>query len=343
MTRRSKKAYAMGIAIEDTYNTYKAPTQYARYLKSGLNVEPTDEDLDICDGTPGSKYIYRKQAEIGGTTELPAWPENALEQILKLVFGSATSTIIGTGPGYRHLFTQNWDAILSASITQWIPGFSGAEEVEAFTGAVISSVEIGYDGPGPITLKVTWDCGGFDGSKSAPTRTYTTAAPFVWGNFSAKIDKTLKTDITKASLKIDRKVDKLHGATGDLKTALLPNIMTPTDWEVTGSLQFPKENRDYLMEYLSGSTSGTTLDTIIANKQLELICTGATIETTNKYLMDFKMPLVNMSKCSNDKDSDKAILYDIDYAARRYDGVDDGLGTNCILTGEVISKLTAIT
>jgi hypothetical protein len=343
MTRRSKKGYAMGMAIETAYNTYKAPTVYPRYTKSGLNVDPTDEDLDICDGVPGSKYMYRKQAEVGGTTELPAWPEGALEQILKLVFGSATSTIIGTGPGYRHVFTQDWDAILSASLTQWIPGFSGSEEVEAFTGAVISSLEIGYDGPGPITLKVTWDCGGFDAAQSAPTRSYTTAAPFVWGNFTAEIDQVLKTDVTKASLKIDRAVDKLYGATGDTKTALLPNIMTPTDWLVTGSLQFPKENRDYLMEYLSGSSSGTTLDTIIAEKELQLTCTGATIETTNKYLMDFKMPLVNMSKCSNDKDSDKAILYDIDYAARYFNGVDAGLGTNCILGGEVVSKLVSIT
>jgi hypothetical protein len=58
--------------------------------------------------------------------------------------------------------------------------------------------------------------------------------------------------------------------------------------------------------------------------------------------MDFKMPLVNMTKCEYDKDDDNTIQYDIDYAARRYEGVDAGLGTDCILTGEVVSELTSI-
>lgn len=341
MVRRSKKSYALGMAIEATYNTYKAPTTYIRYTDFGVDVTPNDEDLDICDGVPGSKLMYRKDAEVGGDMNLPAWPEEGLEPLLKLIFGGATSAINGTGPSYKHTFTQDWDSILSASLTHWAPGLT-APDVEAYTGAVLKSLEIGYDGPGPITLKPTWECAGYDASKTAPTRTYSTAPIFTWGNFTCKIDQTLKTDVTKAALKIERSTDKLTGASGDPKTALIPDIITPTDWAVTGSLQFPYETKAYLMEYLSGSSSGTTLNTVIAEKKLELICTGPTIHDTHKYLMDFKMPLVNMSKCARDKNSDKTILYDIDFAARYYDGTDKGLGTDCILTGEVVSKLKSI-
>jgi hypothetical protein len=345
MGRRTKKVYAAGMAIEDTYNVYKAPTTYMRYLKLGLKVDPNDEELNISDGTPGSTYVYRKDAEIGGPMEIPAWPEESLEPLLKLIFGSAVSTrnIPSNGISYTHEFTQSWTNILSASITRWIPGNSGAEEVEAFTGAVLDSLEIGFDGPGPISLKPTWSCGGYDASKSAPTRTYSTAPIFVWGNFTCKVDQTLKTDVTKGTLKIERALDKLTGASGNPVTALLPNILTPTDWKVTGSLQFPVENREWLLEYISGSTTGTTLDTIIADKELELICTGETIESTYKYLMHFKMPQVNMTKCDNDKDAEKTEMYDIDYRARRYTGADNGLGTNKILSATVVSKLAAIT
>lgn len=345
MARRSKKWYAAGMAIEDTYNTYKAPTNYIRYLKFGVNPNVTDEDLDICDGVPGSKYPIRKQAEITGPMELPAWPEGGLEPLLKLIFGAATSTrnIPSTGLSYTHEFTQNWQNILSSSLTQWIPGFSSDKEVEAFTGAVLSSLEIAYDGPGPITLRANWDCAGFNASQSAPTRTYTTAAPFVWGHFTAKVDGTLKSDVTKATLKIERKTDKKFGATGNVNSALIANILTPTDWLVSGSLEFPVENRNEILQYLSGSTSGTTITPVIANRTLQLTLTGANIETTYDYKMDFKMPKVNMSKCDRDNDNDNAVMYDLDYVARYYDGVDNGLGTNKILSGTVVSKLSSVT
>ncbi len=342
MVTRSKKSYAMGMALEDTYNVFKAPTHYIRYVKSGMNVNVTDEELDICDGTPGSAYPYRKQAEVGGTMEIPAWPGGGLEQLLALIFGKVTSTQQATSTAYKHVFEQDFNAVKSASIVHWAPELTN-KDVEVYTGGVLSSLEIGYDGPGPITLKPTWDCGGFDASQSAPTRTYTSSPIFVWGNFQAKIDGVLNTKVTKATLKIERELDKQFGATGDPVTALMPNIKTPTDWKVTGSLEFPYETKDFIMEYLSGSTSGTTIDTIIKDKTLQLTCTGQTIESTYKYLMDFKMPRVNMSKCDRDKDSDKTIMYDIDYAARKFEGVDAGLGTNCILTGEVVSKVTAVT
>lgn len=340
MTRRSKKSYAGGLGIETSYNVYKAPTVYPRYLKWGIKPNVTDEDLDICDGTPGSKWMYRKQAEINGTWELPAWPEGSLEQLLKLIFGSASSAV-NTATSYTHTFTQSWSSLLSASLTRWVPGMSSAYDVEAYTGAILSSLEIGYDGPGPISLKATWDCGGFSGAQSAPTRTYTTAAPFSWGQLAIELDQVAKTDVTKAAIKIERSVDKLFGADGS--DGLIANILTPTDWSVTGSLAFPYENKDELMTYLTGSSTGTALSTIITDRELQLTCTGPEIETGHNYLLDFQMPKVNMSKCDADKDADKTVMYDVDFTAQYYDGNDNGLGTDCILGASVVSALAAIT
>jgi len=340
---RSKKSYAGGMAIETDYNTYVAPTTFMRYLKFGIDVNVTDEDLDVMDGVPGSKYMIRKQAEINGPLEIPAWPQEGLEPILKLIFGAATSTqnIPSTGLSYTHEFSQSWSTLLSASLTRWVPGMSGEEDVEAYTGAVLSSLEIGYDGPGPISLKATWDCGGFSGAESAPTRTYSTAVPFNWGGFVAEIDGTENTEITKAAIKIERATDKMFGADG--ANGMVANILNPTDWLVTGSLAFPYRNKDELMTYLTGTTSGTALATTITDRTLQLTTTGANIETVYDYLLDFKMPKVNMSKCKVDKDADKTVMYDIDFAARYYSGTDAGLGTNKILSATVVSKLAAIT
>lgn len=340
---RSKKSYAGGIGIETAYNTYKAPTDFLRYLKFGVKPNVTDEDLDICDGVPGSKYMYRKSAEIGGPLDMPAWPEEGLESFLKLIFGSATSTrnIPSTGLSYTHEFTQSWSTLLSASLTRWVPGMSGEEDVEAYTGAILSSLEIGYDGPGPISLKATFDCAGFSGAESVPTRTYTTAAPFTWGGLVVKVDGTQNAEVTKAALKIERSTDKLHGADG--ADGLVANILNPTDWLVTGSLQFPYRNKEEMMRYLTGSTSGTALARTITDRTLQLTATGANIETTYDYTLDFKMPKVNMSKVEADKDADKTVMYDLDFAARYYDGADAGLGTNKILSATVISKLASIT
>jgi hypothetical protein len=340
MTRRSKKSYAGGIAIESTYNTYVAPTTFLRYLKWGIKPNITDEDLDICDGVPGSKFMYRKQAELNGTLELPAWPEGGLEPLLKLIFGSATSTV-NTATSYTHEFTQAWDSLLSASLTRWVPGMSSAYDVEAYTGAILSSLEIGYDGPGPISLKATFDAGGFDGGKTNPTRTYTTAAPFSWGQLAVELDQAAKTDVTKAAIKIERSVDKLFGADGS--DGLIANILTPTDWAVTGSLQFPYETKAEFMTYLTGSPTGTSISTVITDRELQLTCTGPEIETGHDYLLDFQMPKVNVSKCDPDKDADKTVMYDIDFTAQYYDGVDNGLGTDRILGATVVSALAAIT
>lgn len=341
--RRSKKSYAAGMAIESAYNTYVAPTTFMKYLKFGVKVNPNDENLDLCDGTPGSRFMYRKDAEITGPLELPAWPEMGLEPLLKLIFGSATSTqnIPSTGLSYTHEFAQAWDTLLSGSLTRWVPGMSGEEDVEAYTGAIVSSLEIGYDGPGPISLKATFDCGGFSGAQSVPTRTYTTALPFTWGGFVAKIDGTQNAEVTKAAIKIERSVDKLSGADG--ANGLVKNVLTPTDWLVTGSLAFPYKTKNELMLYLTGSTSGTALATTIADRTLQLTTTGATIETIYPYKLDFKMPKVNMSKVDADKDADKTIMYDLDFSAQHYDGADAGLGTDKILSATVISKLAAIT
>lgn len=341
--RRSKKSYAAGMAIESAYNTFVDPTTFLKFLKFGIEINPEDKDLDLCDGTPGSKYMIRNSAEITGPLELPAWPEMGLEPLLKLIFGAATSTrnIPSTGLSYTHEFAQDWSSLLSASIVRWAPGMTGAEDVEAYSGAILNSLEIGYDGPGPISLKANFDCGGFSGAESVPTRTYTTAAPFTWGTLVAKLDGTQKTDITKAAIKIERAVDKQYGADG--ADGLIANILTPTDWKVTGSLAFPYETKDELMKYLTGSSSGTAIANTILDRTLQLTNTGSIIETTYPYKLDFKMPKVNWSKCKVDKDADKTVPYDVDFSAQRYDGVDAGLGTNKILSATVISKLAAIT
>lgn len=341
---RNRKVYKAAIGLENPAapGVPVTPTTGLRFAKFGLKPNITNGDLNLADGNPGSTFPYREKAEPNGAMEMPFWPEEGAEIFLKLAFGAATSTrnIPSTGLSYTHEFTQDWDNALSASVYRWAPGMTGVEEPEVWAGAVVKSLELSWNGPGPVDLKVDFDSIAPEYDVSLPSVTHTSAPPWFWGNMIAKIDGTQNAEITNLTLKIEREIDKQYGAQGDGNIA--PNIFTPTNWKVTGGLKFPYRDWDELRTYLTGSSTGTVMSPDLPpDRTLQIINTGSTIETIYKYLTQFDMPRVSF-ETDADRDNDKTIDYDINYTAQKYTGVDAGLGTNKILSARMVSKLAAI-
>lgn len=338
--RRNREVYRAGLGIETTANTYKSPTVMLMCDKIGLSPNITDTDLNPMTGIPGDSYTIREKAEPGGSLESWAWPEAGLEQLLKMVFGAASSTrnIPSTGVSYTHEFSQDRNVMLSASIIRLAQALT-AKEPQAYVGCMLKKLTFGFNGPGPIQMTAEFDASNLDLSQSAPSLTKTVAAPFVWGDFQAKLDNSHSGKVTKATIVIDLATDPMYGDDNSLS----PGIKTYTDFKVSGRLEFPYEDWDELKNYIGGSTSATTIGRIIKNRTLQLTCTGANIETTYNYLFDFKMPKINFKSLDNDKDNDKTEMYGFDWVAQYYDGSDTGLGTNKIASATVVSKLATIT
>ncbi len=340
MVRRNQEVYSAGLALETNEGVYEEPNVFLPFSKLGIKPNVVDEDLAVNIGTPGATFTYRKDAQPGGPLSMPAWPEAGLEQLLKMAFGAVQTTrnIPDTGLSYTHAFTQNSAVMPTATIIRWADAIAAAKEPEAYLGLMLNSLQLGYDGPGPISLQADLKGTQFDLSQSAPTKTYTTAQPFVWGNFSMELDGSALAHTTKASIKIDKIVDSLPiGGAG------FPRVNTPTGFKVGGRLEFPYETWDELKNYIAGSTGGTSIGTIIKDRTMKLTCIGANIETTHNYKMEFKLPRVNMKVLDNDKDTDKTEMYGFDWAANLYQGIDAGLGTNLIASASVVSKLATIT
>lgn len=340
MVRRNREVYRAGLGIETEEGTYKASTVMLMCSKIGLKPNITDTDIKPQTGIPGDSYTIREKAEPGGTLETWAWPEAGLEQLLKMVFGAAQTTrnIASTGLSYTHEFSQDRDVMLTASIIRFAEALT-ADEPEAYLGCMLKSITFNFNGPGPITVTADFAASDLDLSQTAPSLTKTVAAPFVWGNFESKLDGTAGHNVTNATIVIDLVTDVLYGDDGSLS----PNIKTYTGFNVSGRLEFPYEDWNELKNYIGGSTSATSIGTIIKDRTLQLTCTGANIETTYDYKLDFKLPRINFKTLDNDKDSEGTEIYGFDWVAKYYDGTDAGLGTNKIASATVVSKLATIT
>lgn len=335
-TRRTGDIYSAGMGIETTTNTYKAPTSYLPYKSLVYDPAVEDVDLDTKIGRRGgSLKTIRTKAEPTVDLSYYAWPENGMEAILKMAFGSASSAVEGATAAYKHTYTES-NSLPTASFNKWAGDSIG--EPFAATGCMLRELNIGYDGPGPISLDAKFDAGQLDLSKSAPTATYSTADPFVWGDFSVELDGTAKTTCTKASISIANEITSEYGADG----SLTPQVKTPGAMTVKGRIEFPWENWDIFKEYISGASIGSSIKPVIKDKRLKLVLSGATIASTYKYDLIFSLPKVNMMKLDAPNDDNAPVKYGFDWQARYYNGTDAGLGTGITIGATSTSKLTAI-
>lgn len=333
-TYTTGKYNGVGIAIETTPGTYKAPTSYIPNTKVSLDPGITDESIDVNIGKATSKFLVaRNKAEPSGEIDSPAWPENGLEALLKAMIGDATSAVQGATTAYKHTYTES-TSIPSISVTKWN---EKQGTVEAMPGCYLNGLEFSYDGPGVVNMVAKFDGMDFDTSQTKPTITLSTAKPFNWGNFKCLIDGTQNSTVTKASISMSRTMNKDYGAHGDGKLA--PNILVAGPLGISGSLEFPRGSNAELNNYLDGTSAGaaTTIGSTILDRTLALNLTGANIAETYDYDLLFSLPRVNMTKVDPFGDDENTQKY-----AWAWDALYDTV-TSKTLSASSTSKLTAIT
>ncbi len=330
---RTGNYYAGGIAKEAISGTYVAPQRYLPYSKLDFDPGITDEPLKVHVGRRGSEHkMMRTKAEPKGSLEMPAWPENGLEDAFLGALGSVTSDKQGTTSAYIHTFNES-SSLPTYSITKWAGSIG---EPQAYTGCMVNSLKLDYASGSPVNMSVDYITNSVDFSKSAPTQTYVSTDPFTFNDFTCKLGDygvapTANTNITKASIEIKNNMDLLRTANKKIE----PSIKIPGQLEVTGRIEFPFGNLDEYRRYLGGSTTANTVDDVLTDRTITLQLTGANIASTYNYDLSIILPRVNLINLKPDGSADDPIMYGFDFRAL-YDKT-----TQKTISATITSKLTS--
>jgi len=331
---RTGNYYAGGIAKEATPGTYVPPVRYLPYSKLDFDPGITDEPLKVHTGRRGSEYkMMRTKAEPKGNLEMPAWPENGLEDAFLGALGSVTSAQQGSTSAYLHTFSES-NSLPTFSITKWAGSLG---EPQAYTGCMVNSLKLDYASGSPVNMAVEYVTNSVDFSKSAPTQTYAATEPFTFNDFTCKlgdygIAPTANSNVTKASIEIKNNIDSLKTANKKME----PSIKIPGQLEITGRIEFPFGSLDEYKRYLGGSATATTVDDIISDRAITLQLTGANIASTYNYDLSITLPRANLINLKPDGSGDDPIMYGFDFRAL-YDNA-----TQKMVTASVTSKLTSV-
>lgn len=334
MVYRTGNYYAGGIGKETTPGTYVAPQRYLPYSKLDFDPGITDEPLKVHVGRRGSEYkMMRTKAEPKGSLEMPAWPENGLEDAFLGALGSVSSAQQGATSAYLHTFSES-NSLPTFSITKWAGSLG---EPQAYTGCIVNSLKLDYASGSPVNMGVEYISNSVDFSKSAPTQTYASTDPFTFNDFTCKLGDygvapTANTTVTKASIEIKNNINSLRTANKKME----PSIKIPGQLEVTGRVEFPFDNLDEYRRYIGGSVSANTADDIISDRAITLQLTGANIASTYNYDLSITLPKVNLINLKPDGSADDPIMYGFDFRAL-YDSA-----TQKTVSATVTSKLTTV-
>jgi hypothetical protein len=333
---RTGNYYAGGIAKEVTPGTYVSPVRYLPYSK--LDFEPgiTDEPLKVHTGRRGSEYkMMRTKAEPKGSLQMPAWPENGLEDAFLGALGGVSSAQQGSTSAYQHTFTES-NSLPTFSITKWA---GSLQEPQAYTGCTVNSLKLDYASGSPVNMSVEYVTNSVDFSKSTPTQTYASTDPFTFNDFTCKLGDygvapTANSNVTKASIEIKNNIKSLRTANKKME----PSVKVPGQLEVTGRIEFPFGNLDEYRRYLGGSTTANTVDDIITDRAISLQLTGANIASTYNYDLTIDLPRVNLINLKPDGSGDDTIMYGFDFRAL----YDNATGSKKMISSSVTSKLITV-
>ena len=330
---RTGNYYAGGIAKEATPGTYVPPVRYLPYSKLDFDPGITDEPLKVHTGRRGSEYkMMRTKAEPRGSLQMPAWPENGLEDAFLGALGTVSSAQQGGTAAYTHTFTES-NSLPTFSITKWAGSLG---EPQAYTGCMVNSLRLDYTSGSPVNMAVEYITNSVDFSKSAPTQTYAATEPFTFTDFTCKLGDygvapTANSNVTNASIEIRNNIDSLMTANKKME----PGIKIPGQLEVTGRIEFPFGSLDEYKRYLGGSTTATTVNDIISDRAITLQLTGANIASTYNYDLSITLPRVNLIDLKPDGSADDPIMYGFDFRAL----YDSAAGSQKMISATITSKL----
>jgi hypothetical protein len=166
---------SIGIKKETTYGTIVVPDHFPEFLSEDLKWKPTwSESKGLRQGSrvmrSARRTLVKQWAE--GSIELEACARG-IGIFFEALFGTATSTQIGAGPAYQHLFTLGTaDPMPSYTIQKGIPLIGGAVQAHTFAGAVCTKGEISSDNGDIVKLKTEWSAKTMDTTTAYAAPTY---------------------------------------------------------------------------------------------------------------------------------------------------------------------------
>lgn len=154
MALGSSLAGQIGLALEDTYGVYKAPTVWIPYVDESLTSDTERvESKAIIAGrrVPTSEQWEPGKVVVGGDIGLEMFKRN-LGKLFTVMFGGVATT--GSGP-YTHTFTPGDLTGKSLTIQKGVPGVGGTVFPLTYLGCKVASWEIACQAGEVATLGVT--------------------------------------------------------------------------------------------------------------------------------------------------------------------------------------------
>lgn len=152
---------SIGLKKETTYGTGVTVDHFPEFLSETMKWKP---NYMLGKGIRQGSRVTRASRRVLGKN----WAEGDIEIevaakgigiFFEALLGSVTSTIIGAGPGYQHVYTlSTTDPMPSYTIQKGIPLLGGgAAQPHTFTGAVCGSGEITSPNGEFLKLKTSWN------------------------------------------------------------------------------------------------------------------------------------------------------------------------------------------
>jgi hypothetical protein len=208
MAERSGIAAQLGIATEETYGTYKAPTTFLPFDNESLVLTPEyirNASLRAGQLVQAQNLHIQTTKSAGGDISLP-FLDKSMGKLLNLLTGSTvTPTEISESEGYKAIFKVGEVSPYNKSATIQVgrPDVGGTVRAFSYVGCKATNLVLTVDAGGIGQLSVTVDAQDEKTGESLGEATYTSGAkPFPFNDWVVKLAGSESTNVRSFTLTV---------------------------------------------------------------------------------------------------------------------------------------------
>lgn len=303
----------IGIAAESTYGTYVAPTHFPEFTKESVVLKKTTaQSSGIAAGRLMALSSRRvvTQREVSGSLEMEV-ANKGMGLLLQALMGTTVTPVQqGATAAYLQTHTLADTAGKSLSIQKGVPLTTGTVTDKSLVGCKIVSAEFSCETGGMLMSTFEFDGRDCDEGQTLATASYSTMAPFHFGQMGLKTGsfgaETALNGVRKVSVKIERPqaVDRFYANQSALKAEPISNDLV----KITGSLE---------MDYVA--TTVDDLHTSDGATSLVWEFIGPIIASTHAETFRIKLPAIKVDDAPPTVDGFEVIRPTFNFTAL-YDG-----------------------
>lgn len=328
MAERSGVAAQFGIAKEEEYGAYKAPTRFLPFESESLTLEKTFIKRP---GLRAGRLVQPENLHVA-TTRTAAGDVSLqlLDQGMGLVIDqlhgeTVAPAKIGETAAYKQEHKVGLKSPYGKSLTVQVgrPDTGGTVRPFSYLGAKVMSATISVEANEIATLGLTLDAQDEDTTEALASATYdANAASFHFGQCVVKVDGAEIGNARQTTIEVPiaQSTDRYHLGNEGVKDQPILNELIAI--VANSTLEFAS---------LADHERFTKAEVV----ELSLEATGATIEGENKMKAAFKMPAVKQVSSGPTVQGPDILTTDVTFEV-----LDDG--TNAPLTVELISTDSAL-